>query len=215
MTASPWTPSAPASDTSTLDPTEILFSLMLPRLKSSVLTGKLPWDAHICGNPAPLCIPPSFHLAIHPGHPGLLCPTYHFPSACLPAASPRQPAAAAFAALNHSVVYFYTSYLKNGNSLLMPVVFTSQFIWKAHNFFFKSKGKHPFAPVSHLHCLQKPTSETLYVQTQTSPVTEFISLLPYLSEGNGSFPSTSETIQNIPPTSFTPLILHPLQKQNN
>lgn len=188
---------------------------MLPRLKSSILTGKLQWDAHICGNPTPLCLPPSFHLAIHLWHCGLLCTTYYFPSACLPTIFLKQFAlttAMAFAVLNHSVIYFYTSYLKNSNSLLMSVSFNFQFIWNTCDSFFKYKGKHTFAPVSDLYCLQKLTSKTLSVQTRTSLVTEFISLLPYLSEGNGSFPSTWETIQNIPPTSFTPVILYPLQR---
>lgn len=68
---------------------------------------------------------------------------------------------------------------------------------------------------SQISTVYKPTSKTLYVQTRTSPVSEFISLLPYLSEGNGSFPSTSETIQCISPTSFTSLILHPLSKRKS
>lgn len=189
---------------------------MLPRLKSSILTGKLQWDAHICGNPTPLLLPPSFHLTIHLWHRGLLCTTYYFPSACLATIFLKQFAlttAMAFAVLNHSVMCFYTSYLKNCNSLLMSASLNFQFVWNIRNSFFKYNSKHTFAPVSDLHCLQKPTSKTLYVQTWTSLVTEFISLLPYLSEGNGSFPSSSEIIQNIPPTSFTPPILYPLKKK--
>lgn len=44
-------------------------------------------------------------------------------------------------------------------------------------------------------------------------MTGFIRLLPYLPEGNGAFPSTSETIQNTPHTAFAPLILQPLENQ--
>lgn len=72
-----------------------------------------------------------------------------------------------------------------------------------------------YLPQSQISTVYKLTSKTLYVQTRTSPVSEFISLLPYLSEGNGSFPSTSQTIQRIPPTSFTSLILHPLPKKKS
>lgn len=189
---------------------------MLPRLKSSILTGKLQWDTHICGNPTPLCLPLSLHLAIHLCHRGLLCAADYFPSACLPTTFPKQFAlttATAFAVLNHSVIDFYTAYLKSCNSLLMSISFNFQSIRNIRNFSFKYQGEHVFAPVFDLCCSQKPASETLDVQIRTSLVTKFISLLPYLSEGNGSFPSTSETMQNTPPTSFTPLILYPLQKK--
>lgn len=134
---SPWTPLL--QPPTTLDPTEIVFSLMFPILKSSILTGKLQWDTHICGNPTPLSFPPPFHLSIHLWHRGLLCTTYYFPSACLPTIFLKQFAlttALAFAALNHSVIYFYTSYLKNCNSLLMSVSFNFQFICSTCNFFF-------------------------------------------------------------------------------
>lgn len=187
---------------------------MLPRLKSSILTGKLQWDVHICGNPTPLRLPLSLPLVIHLCHHGLLCTANYFPSVCLPTAFPKQfalTAATAFAVLNHSVIDFYTTYLQSCNSLLMSVSFNFQSIQNIQNFSFIYQHKH--APVFDLCCLQKPALETLDVQTRTSLVTEFISLLPYLSEGNGSFPSTSETIQNTPPTSCTPLILYLLPKK--
>lgn len=85
---------------------------MLPRLKSSILTGKLQRDAHICGNPTPLCLPLSLHLEIHLCHHSLLCAADYFPSVCLPTTFPKQFAlttATAFAVLNHSVIDFLHS----------------------------------------------------------------------------------------------------------
>lgn len=117
---------------------------MLPRLKSSILTGKLQWDTHICGNPTPLCLPLSLHLAIHLCHRGLLCAADYFPSACLPTTFPKQFAlttATAFAVLNHSVIDFYTAYLKSCNSLLMSISFNFQSIRNIRNFSFKYQGK--------------------------------------------------------------------------
>lgn len=182
---------------------------MLPRLKSSILTGKLQWDVHICGNPAPLRLPLSLHLVIHLCHHGLLCTANYFPSVCLPTAFPKQFAlttATAFAVLNHSVIDFYTTYLQSCNSLLMSVSFNFQSIQNIQNFSFKYQHKH--APVFDLCCLQKPALETLDVQTRTSLVTEFISLFPYLSEGNGSFPSTKAAKTHtvlLNPISFWPV----------
>lgn len=73
-----------------------------------------------------------------------------------PAAPFALATATAFAALNRSAVYFYTSYLKNCSSLLMSVAFNFQFIWNTRNLFFKCKGKHTFAAVSDRHRLQNP-----------------------------------------------------------
>lgn len=191
-----WTPSVPDSDTSALDPLKISFHLMLPRLKWSILTGKLQWDAHICGNPTPLCLPLSLHLMIHLCHHGLPCTANYFPSVCLPTASLKQFAlttATAFAVLNLSVIDFYTPYLRAAIPFWCP----SPSIFNLSRIFETSLSNiNTNMPQSSICAVYKKTvSETVDVQTRTSLVTEFISLLPYLSEGNGSFPSTSETIQ--------------------
>lgn len=106
--------------------------MMLPRLKLSILTGKLQRDVHICGNPTPLCLPLSLHLVIHLCHHSLLCAADYFPSVCLPTTLLKQFAlttATAFAVLNHSAIDFYTPYLQSCNSLLMSVSFNFQSVW--------------------------------------------------------------------------------------